>query len=327
MKLNRMSSHLRMNALRAIALGSALFAASAGAQWFGPPDVEILNQSATLDGTSAIRLRTEAQRLNSLVQIPVAPAQDVISMKARISPAVRSNGGTLGAPILLTKTATINATTDAFAGRFSSLPPGTYTVSLSAVRTRLGAAAGNDQESTNAITIAQPAGCFNFTGGLEGWSANGLYDGDGNTVVEQVLQPFSFSNALYFAFTTSGGPATYQTDFVRQDLNSPSLLANQNWSSARGYSYQISSNIPMQSQPLFLVRRPDNSEVLWRELDANGSAVFYSHGPGAPAGGVAAQLALPADYTLIGMRLRVFVSPIYINTAVVASLDSVCPHR
>jgi hypothetical protein len=105
------------------------------------------------------------------------------------------------------------------------------------------------------------------------------------------------------------------------------LLANQNWSSARGYSYQISSNIPMQSQPLFLVRKPDNSEVLWRELDANGSAVFYSHGPGAPAGVVAAQLALPADYTLIGMRLRVFVSPIYINTAVVASLDSVCPHR
>jgi hypothetical protein len=326
MKSNRIPSQLLARGLLAIALVPALFPGSASAQLFGPPDVEILNQSATLDGASAIRVRADAQRLNNAWLFPVAPAQDVIAMKARISPAVRSNGNTLGAPISLSKTASVNATTDAFAGRFSSLPPGTYTVTLSAVRTRLGAAAGDDVEATNAITIAQPAGCFNFTGSAEGWSANGLFDGDGTRVVEEVLQPFSFSNALFFALTTAGAAANYQTDFARQDLNSPSLLGNQNWSGARGYSYQISSNIPMQSQPLFLVRKPDNSEVFWRELDANGSAVFYSHGPGAPAGLVVAQLALPKDYTLLGMRLRVFASPIYIDTEVVASLDSVCPH-
>jgi hypothetical protein len=327
MKTNRIPSQLLVRGLLAIALVPAVFPSSASAQLFAPPDVEISNQSATLDGASAIRVRTDAQRTNNALLFPIPPAQDVISVKARISPAVRSNGNTLGAPIALSKTATVNAATDAFAGRFSSLPPGTYSVILSALRTRLGSAAGDDVEATNAITIAQPAGCFNFTGSVEGWSANGLFDGDGTRVVEQVLQPFSFSNALFFAFTTPGGPANYQTNFARQDLNSPSLLGNQNWSGARGYSYRISSNIPMQSQPLFLVRKPDNTEVFWRELDTNGSAVFYAHGPGAPAGAVVAQLALPADYTLLGMRLRIFASPIFVDTDVVASLDSVCPHR
>ncbi len=283
-------------------------------------DVEILNQTSSFVAPNRLALAALGRKISpGFFAMPAIT--DVVRMQATLAPPIQSNGTAIGRTLNLAVAPKPNVVEDLFRGTFTTLPPGTYTPTLTATRIRNGAVVDIDQETAPSLVIAPSANCFTFTNDVQGWTASGNYINDEGQVEAQMFNLAASGGSLIVPLGTHQSTSDFPLGaWARVDLDSPSLEGNANWAGLRGFSYRLTSNVLTQVQPLLRVRRPDGVVAFIRELDAQGAPVFYREGE--PA--VATQ-ALPEGYTLLGLRIRVFRDSVYLNTEAVTRMDNVCP--
>lgn len=246
---------------------------------------------------------------------------------------------------------TFDSATGRYKGQFQNLLFDSYAAIVTATKTTRTISVPIKTTTVSAtgqtsLIVGPQAGCFNFNLGnnLQGWTAAGMFDGDGNTqVVAANLIPtwndlFGFRSV---AIDNDGGlllslngnlfpPNQFPSGFSRFDFRSPNLGTNANWQNIRGLSFRFSSNVILatQVQPILQIRKVDGTTTSFRPVDSTGAPIFFSvfGSDGVGFQKFAADIPLPAGATVLGVHLRVFhaaggATP----TGVV--LDGVCPRR
>jgi hypothetical protein len=244
---------------------------------------------------------------------------------------------------------TINLSYDSASGRYQGLFQGlvigghpafvtasktTRTASIPVNETTI-----KSEGHTNIFVRPQP-GCFNFAlkNDREGWTAEGMFDGDLPDKVTQANLPLNWVSTGYAsvgAVTLNMGssivPATnlLTTGYWRYDFRSSDLSTNIPWQGITGLSYRLGANLnsdSIQVQAILVARNSNGRPVLFRATN-NGNPVFHSLSPGAISFQTFIDnIKLESGSTLLGIHLRVFGIAGAIPPSDVR-LDLICPRR
>jgi hypothetical protein len=243
-----------------------------------------------------------------------------------------------------------DSATGRYKGQFQDLPFNRYPTTVTAKKTTRTATL--PITTTNVIATRQTsflvgpqAGCFNFdqVNSVQGWSAVGMFNGDQSTNLNNANLAPTWSSSFGFLSPNSadadGGivsnvtgnmippAASLPSGFSRFDFRSPDVSADTRWQSIRGLSFRMATDIVgmLQVQPLLSVRRPDGANSFLRQVDSGGNPVFITLFGGELVYRVfTANIPVPAGYTVLGTRLRVF-NPVGSLHPSFVLLDGVCP--
>jgi hypothetical protein len=245
---------------------------------------------------------------------------------------------------------TFDSASGRYRGQFQGLMFNTHTATVTATKTTRSFSFPPTQSIVSAsrnaaFLVGAQQGCFNFNQGnnLQGWTTVGIFNGDAPDPIAPIASalawsdPFGFlsvatnnDGALLLNLITTPNPAAalLPSGFWRIDFRSPDLAAQTAWQGIRGVSFRMATNPAgiLQVQPILQVRRPDGTTTFFRPMNG-ATPVFLTLISGEMVYRVlSADISVPADYTVIGARLRVFGAANSTLPDAVA-VDGICPRR
>ena len=199
--------------------------------------------------------------------------------------------------------------------------------------------------------------CFSFDGeerGTEGWTFEGIFDATGATDIRkpgcpgtdllwsgvQWPDPLGIANPgpdrgslhvllSHDCFPTD--PADLESGFWRFGFVSPDLASNSGWQGVDVVEFRVAATGVLKLQPIVTFIREDGTVGNSAPTDpTTGDFLFYGVEPSAWTT-FAGPVAVPANATVTGVRIRVFGEPAVVQLLEGAPrdiyLDSVCPIR
>lgn len=200
--------------------------------------------------------------------------------------------------------------------------------------------------------IGAPASCFAFDSGnnTQGWTVDGIYDGDTQVKVTQCSDTL-FQNILWDDLTNwPGGPyndgkgsmllfvtptcfptqSSQLQNSWRFDLVSPSLEGNSDWQNIGGYTFRVKTNAPgtfntgMIVQALLKLRKVDGTITWYRQVDTNNQPVWHVL-DSTDWKVIEWPIPIPANWVVLDVHIRVFGVPQAVYPEGVIHLDGICP--